>query len=642
MTLRRIILLFLLNFSALCVKAQISVSHKNVIVDLIVSEKGRVWIQDISGEIYRLDGTYFVQEKWGGSGWKLWHQILGVPLLSRGQTIYSLDSDRPREIKKFDSDIQFLSFTRTGLCVLDQSLKIHLHNGEEWTTCQLERFDEIKKIYGIYSINDKKLLSNNSHLAEICTEFYSYSSPDFEITGSVLFGNAILLSTKDQGLWTFDNDHFRKFYIPGISFPKNIIKLQMGIDDIWMLSDKKELYAYELEKQTLLKASSNVEHFGNDRWNTIWYTSGNKLYKNISLVNDELPLIEIEAVEVNHKKFDLSDDLSFDRKQNNIAVTCRGIYSPSPEDLTYHFQLSNEGSWNDNGDNSTFQIHDMRPGKHQLSVKTTYDGQYFSKIETLDFNIRGSLFETYWQYLFGLLLALFALAAYSQKRLSERHKALKQERDKMQLEIEVIKQKQKLGQLQLNPHFLFNTLNSISGLIALNDNKSARKYLNEFSQLMRTMLDNSFEDKIQLNQEIIFLEKYLLLEQMINAGKFDYKINNELDESVLMPIMIVQPFLENAILHGIKHKEGKGNILLSFSKKDKNILVKIQDDGIGRKAAEQFRKEGHSSSAIKIVEARLKIMNKWYKDDSIVYEDLVDESGNPEGTIVSLYIPVTF
>ncbi|NOY48391.1 MAG: sensor histidine kinase [Chlorobi bacterium] len=174
---------------------------------------------------------------------------------------------------------------------------------------------------------------------------------------------------------------------------------------------------------------------------------------------------------------------------------------------------------------------------------------------------------------------------------------------------------------QMNPHFIFNALNSVNSFIATNDERTANKYLSDFSLLMRAVLENSEEDFIPLEKEIELLQLYTKLEHFRFKDKFDYKIvvddNVKIDEFQIPP-MLLQPYIENAVWHGLRYKKTKGhlNISISQTKKDELQIV-IADDGIGReksKALKTQHQQKQNSKGMSNIKKRVAILNEMYKD----------------------------
>ncbi|WP_027880467.1 tetratricopeptide repeat-containing sensor histidine kinase [Mesoflavibacter zeaxanthinifaciens] len=174
---------------------------------------------------------------------------------------------------------------------------------------------------------------------------------------------------------------------------------------------------------------------------------------------------------------------------------------------------------------------------------------------------------------------------------------------------------------QMNPHFIFNALNSVNSFIATNDERTANKYLSDFSKLMRAVLENSEEDFIPLQKEIQLIELYTKLEHFRFKDKFDYKISVEetIDiEAYKIPPMLLQPYIENAVWHGLRYKEDKGILDIKICKKQKDqIEITIADNGIGRKKSKGLKTENqkkHNSKGLGNIKKRVTILNEMYKD----------------------------
>lgn len=197
---------------------------------------------------------------------------------------------------------------------------------------------------------------------------------------------------------------------------------------------------------------------------------------------------------------------------------------------------------------------------------------------------------------------------------------------------------------QMNPHFIFNALNSVNHFVAQQDERTANKFLSEFSQLMRLVLENSQEDFIPLFKEQEILTLYLKLEHYRFRDKFDYEINideNISTETVEVPPMLIQPYIENAVWHGLRYKETKGKLLLNISSENGFLVVEITDDGIGRKKSAELKttnQRKHNSTGLKNIQERLQIINKVYKTHYRVDIEDVTEQG---GTRVRIYLPIS-
>ncbi|WCO02066.1 histidine kinase [Psychroserpens ponticola] len=181
---------------------------------------------------------------------------------------------------------------------------------------------------------------------------------------------------------------------------------------------------------------------------------------------------------------------------------------------------------------------------------------------------------------------------------------------------------------QMNPHFIFNALNSVNSFIASNDERTANKYLSDFSHLMRSVLENSEEDFIPLKKEIELLDLYTKLEHFRFKDKFDYNIT--VDDAVnvseyQIPPMLLQPYIENAVWHGLRYKTEKGHLCISIDKKSNNeIAISVSDDGIGRERSKAIKTEHQkkqNSKGMGNIKKRVAILNEMYKDKVDVFID---------------------
>lgn len=241
-----------------------------------------------------------------------------------------------------------------------------------------------------------------------------------------------------------------------------------------------------------------------------------------------------------------------------------------------------------------------------------------------NYMIAGAVFEA---LLFGLGLNY---------KLKEANK------EKLRLEKTIFKNKISALRAQMNPHFIFNSLNSIQHLIIANKREAAVKYLNKFSLLMRNLLETSIEKSIVLSEEITLLRKYLELESLRFDNSFNYSIevapplNPDLIE---VPMLVVQPFVENALVHGLlPKKEGEKTLRILFKKEGQILICEVEDNGVGRQVSQNAipnLRPKNKSRGIEITSKRLSMQNPLI-ENQITFVDKVDEKGNPMGTKVIL------
>ncbi|HKH62686.1 MAG TPA: histidine kinase [Flavitalea sp.] len=218
---------------------------------------------------------------------------------------------------------------------------------------------------------------------------------------------------------------------------------------------------------------------------------------------------------------------------------------------------------------------------------------------------------------------------------------------------EIVLQQQKASELemqalraQMNPHFIFNSLNAINMFILENNKLQASEYLAKFSKLVRLILQNSQEAFIPLEKELEALQLYLELESLRFEQKFRYtlSVDEEVNTAKLkVPPLIIQPYAENAIWHGLMHKTEKGHLEIELFIKEKSLYCKITDDGIGRKKTSESKNKSaslHKSMGMHITASRIEMLQNNQNEVSISINDLVLPDGTPGGTEVLLRIPV--
>ena len=222
----------------------------------------------------------------------------------------------------------------------------------------------------------------------------------------------------------------------------------------------------------------------------------------------------------------------------------------------------------------------------------------------------------------------------------------RREDERSVLNKEMEKVKMRALQTQMNPHFIFNSLNSIRSYMIKNETKEASGYLSKFSRLIRQILEYSTEEFITLKEELQVLSLYVQIEQLRFRDEFGFiiKVDESLnDEELIVPPLIVQPFLENAIWHGLMQKQGEKKIELFVEDAGNKLKIVLRDNGIGRDEASRNnvgKQKENRSMAIDLTRQRIEMLEeKDKKGDKVTIIDLYDDSRAPKGTEVRLLIP---
>ena len=226
--------------------------------------------------------------------------------------------------------------------------------------------------------------------------------------------------------------------------------------------------------------------------------------------------------------------------------------------------------------------------------------------------------------LIGLFAVVYILKVSKQRRIANQKLALRTLRS------------------QMNPHFIFNALNSVNSFISENDQRSANKFLTSFSRLMRLVMENSEYDFIPIQKELEILGIYLELEHFRFKDKFDYKIyaDESLDDDFEIPPMLIQPYIENAIWHGLRYKENSGNLSLKLTKRETDLHIAISDNGIGRKKSAELKtnnQKKNRSTALRNIKERIQIVNELH--GLKINVSIKDFNKDGTGTLVELIVP---
>ena len=332
----------------------------------------------------------------------------------------------------------------------------------------------------------------------------------------------------------------------------------------------------------------------------------------------------------------LFGNLDYDQNYLRFRYGMRTLFYP--ELVQYRYRLKGQTeNWTYAGTNREALFSDLKAGTYTLEVQARYPWQFWEQsAATYTFHIHQAIWRTIWFWLvIGLLLAGL-LYLYVRDRWQRQKERLKLENDLLEMERKALR-------LQMNPHFIFNALDSISSFIFKKDPKMAVRYLNNFAKLMRLTLESSMEHIHPVETEVSILKNYLELEKLRFSGKFDYEIelDEELDYTIGLPPMLIQPHVENAILHGLKPKTSQGFLQISFKLEGESLCCTIEDDGIGREKAKDLpNKKAHRSMATQINKDRIDLLRK--SVDELIDLKIIDkynQQGEACGTKVIIRLP---
>lgn len=343
----------------------------------------------------------------------------------------------------------------------------------------------------------------------------------------------------------------------------------------------------------------------------------------------------------------LPKSLSLPYNQNHITFDFIGICHSRPSSVRYKIRLKGfEENWQPITEETKFTYSNLPSGTYTFLVKATNDMGKWVDAAPFTFIIQKPFWATWWFIL--LMLTMISAIGYAIYFAFQERANQQREQAQIQTKADSLQLEQQALYAMMNPHFTFNALQSIQYFIMVQDKMSATKFLTQFAKLVRMNLDSSKSEFISLNDEIERLKLYLSLEKMRFQDKFDYflEVQEEIDKSeTLIPPMILQPFVENSLKHGIMPLEGNGQIIVNIKEEDENtLLVSIRDNGIGISASKKMkadRPNDHVSQGMTITQDRLKLFSKTTgKAYTIDFEEIQKEDGTIGGTLVTIRLPM--
>ncbi len=340
-------------------------------------------------------------------------------------------------------------------------------------------------------------------------------------------------------------------------------------------------------------------------------------------------------------------------KENYITIAYSVINYTEPELNSVMYKMEGlDEQWSKRIGGHEVSYTNIPPGKYTFKMlAANNDGLWNPEQATIDIFIRPPYWERTWFYLLlgGMVSGIIFWFYHYNLTQSVKRNALLTERELMKAENErqLSQLEMKALRAQMNPHFIFNCLNSINRFIVVNDNDAASEYLTKFARLIRQVLDNSRGEKVLLLTEVETLKLYIEMEALRFADRFDYHVvmDEGLDPaSFIIQPMLIQPYVENAIWHGLMHRKSKGRLDIRFSVKGLVLLVTIEDNGVGRDMAKSIKEKQmiqRQSHGMKVTAERMTILSKKLNVPvEAEVNDLYDSAGVAVGTRVALTLPL--
>jgi len=583
----------------------------NTISSLFKDKLERLWIGTRSSGVYRIEGAKEDHFHWHNTSFPI--------------------NDRVSDIFQLDKGELIISTRLTGLLQWSEAKqnfeKVYPKSTEETLSIKSVFIDSKSNLW--VSTDGKGIRILNQQFEELGLFNTKQGFLGSDVTCS-------FLEDKDENIWLGSNNGLSKLAFDAKT--KTFSEKHFTMDD-GLLSNEFMTGA--------------VDSFGGQLWigniNGINYFEPSELINNLSP-----PKVYIKQIQSFGKTLDLDtnlyykDELELVAGSSALSFEFNTLGFSVPQSTKYMYRLKGlANTWSEANSRTFTSFTNLDPGHYVFEVKASnYDGVWTRKPAQLPIYIKPKLVETV-LFKFILGLALLSLAIWYYRFRIERIR--EKERLSVLHQSELSKMEMKALRAQINPHFLFNTLNSINNYILRNDTENASKYLVKFSQLMRNILSNSITPFIPLVDELKALDLYINMESMRFNRSFDYFLNVDqaLDVDLLkIPSMLLQPFVENAIWHGLMHKDGDKILEINIKPySSTQICISVKDNGIGRKAASVMEAPDskRKSYGIGITQKRIELINATVDQNKvnskIEMKDLIAADGTSLGTEVIIYIP---
>ena len=457
----------------------------------------------------------------------------------------------------------------------------------------------------IFGNNNQFYYYSKNKISKIIPKTKAFPGNDAKILESI-DGKIWIAGSKGCMVYKFYNDGYEEQYI-GINFglpDEQIFDITSFDKKIWFVTDKG-LVAIPDTMYNYASIKPSLEYF---------------------FVNDSL------------MNFDKGMKLTYD--QNNITITLNTFNYRIAERNLFRYRLHPSSPWQESTEKE-IKLFSLQDGSYHLEVQAKNEEGSWGPSLPIDFNIAPIFYKSWWFLCLIFIILITSGYAYYKFRI----KNIQKDAD---IKTQISNLERSALQAQMNPHFIFNCLSSIQNFILQNDKTQANQYLSTFAGLVRDTLNASVNGKVTLEDEVRMLESYLALEKLRFGQKFDYKIQvaENIDAyDTELPTLIIQPFVENAILHGMKNKKENGLININFEKNEDTVNVTITDNGPGINAylnAETLTSNSSESTSkyksmgLNITKKRLNIFSDRDKNEPYAIHEIKDSEGNVIGTSIRL------
>ncbi len=647
-------------------------NNRNIFTAINIDEQGHLYMGTRTGEVYELNRAYQIVRTFNtGKNKEIEHIDIKKHHVATSDGRFDRQGNKINDEIKYYKDLAeddmgnyvFGSYNLAGVIAKESieypSTENYFQNKELVLYGDMPKYMRILRNKRTRAVHFHK--ENRMYYVGASDGLFSYGPNNIEqeirtenntpiIAASIesdVFGN-IWIGSLQNGIYKISNNKIvQHFDVNSGLSGEHTKKIHIDNSGIWIINDHG-LDFIDLETNAISRMSRYSGLHGLDLFDItsnqthLWLlTSEGLLFCDKSAFSTPyVPTLKISNVSANDQK--INNSVQLNHNQSNIVFDIQTTQYRSLGNYVYEYRLM---GLNQNWKTQSANINQINylaldPGVYTFEVRVRI-GEICSPVEKFQFTIKKAFWMTSWFLIIGLLTITVVLYLLFQWRIGivRRRQELREQLALSQITA---------LRTQMNPHFMFNILNAFQGLIYSNQKTKANEYLGVFSDLMRKTLDISDKREISIYEELEAIDLYISLEKARFAeNEFEYTLETHEEEELkkfAIPSLILQPFIENAIKHGLLHKPGEKKLKLSISKENNQYWrFEIQDNGIGRKHSLELNKnlKKHNSFATKAIDSRISLINRLNKNQiQIEVIDLKNSDNTALGTRVILKIPI--
>jgi hypothetical protein len=457
------------------------------------------------------------------------------------------------------------------------------------------------------------------------------------------------LITKNLGILKLVNGKYHQVQ----NLPKDVFyKCSNYKNELWVLGEKA-IYCLTTDTFVMYNNSCGIAidkvqniSITND-W--VYICNGDNVIqfpKYAAASQTQKPRVLVHSFINSDQKTAVANSENYDHQNNNFELQFSIIAFANADNIHLAYQVNDQKMIHLPNNVRQIHLNNLAPDNYVIKLFVVENSIVSTSPEFMYcFSISAPFYKTWWFAVLSIL-SLAALAYFiAKKRILQMQQQAALLESKFILEKELDKSILSSIKAQMNPHFLFNALNTIQSYVYMNDKKNAGMYISKFSNLTRSILEMSTKETIAIAEEVKALQLYLDLEKMRFEESFNYAIHVDAAlsaEGICIPSMLVQPYVENAIKHGLLHKKTNRKLEVVFAKKANTIVITIDDNGIGRAKSKELnviKNRNYNSFAMDANKKRIEILQQYHKNIQLQIIDKVDNLGEPLGTKVVIELP---